>query len=96
VEIHYERRNLRLRVRDDGTGIDPKVLNTSGPEGHYGLAGMRECSKLMGGQIAVWSERGSGTEIELVVPGTFAYTPISNKTKEEALSSSGGQADGSP
>jgi len=30
VEIRYEERQLRLRVRDDGKGVDPKLLNEEG------------------------------------------------------------------
>jgi signal transduction histidine kinase len=72
VEIRYEQRHFRLRVRDDGKGIDAKVLGGGRP-GHYGLAGMHERAKLVGGKLAVWSELDSGTEVELVVPGLIAY-----------------------
>ena len=50
VEIRYDERQFRLRVRDDGKGIDPKVLNGDGRAGHFGLHGMRERAKLVGGQ----------------------------------------------
>jgi signal transduction histidine kinase len=78
VEIRYDERQLRLRVRDDGKGIDGKVLD-EGRAGHYGLPGMRERAKLVGGKLAVWSEPDSGTEIELTVPasGAYAKSPIS-------------------
>jgi len=42
VEIRYDEKQLRLRVRDDGKGIDPAVLAGKGTEGHYGLRGMPE------------------------------------------------------
>ncbi len=73
VEIHYGERQLRLRVRDDGKGIDPKHLKEDGRPGHFGLGGMRERAKLLGGKLAVWSELDSGTEIELKVPASRAY-----------------------
>ena len=73
VEIRYDERQLRLRVRDDGKGIDPKVLNEDGRAGHYGLQGMRERAKLMGGKLTVWSELDSGTEVELSIPASRAY-----------------------
>ena len=50
VEIRYDQKQFRLRVRDDGKGIDPKVLGGEGREGHYGLHGMRERAKLVGGR----------------------------------------------
>ena len=73
VEIRYDDPGLRLRVRDDGKGIDPKVLNEDGRAGHYGLSGMRERAKLMRGKLTVWSELDSGTEVELNIPASTAY-----------------------
>jgi signal transduction histidine kinase/ligand-binding sensor domain-containing protein len=73
VEIRYDERQLRLRVRDDGKGIDPNLLHKYGRAGHYGLEGMRERANLMGGKLAVWSELDSGTEVELRIPASRAY-----------------------
>jgi signal transduction histidine kinase len=73
VEIHYDDRQLRVRVRDDGKGIDPKLLSDAGREGHFGLPGMRERAKLTGGDLTVWSKPSSGTEVELTIPGGHAY-----------------------
>ena len=73
VEIRYDERQLRVRVRDDGKGIDGKYLNEDERPGHYGLRGMRERAKLMGGKLAVWSELDSGTEVELKIPASRAY-----------------------
>jgi ligand-binding sensor domain-containing protein/signal transduction histidine kinase len=73
VEIRYDERQFRLRLRDDGIGIDPKVLSGDGHEGHYGLQGMRERAQLLGGKLTVWSERDSGTEVELIIPAAHAY-----------------------
>ena len=73
VSIQYDKRELTLRVRDDGKGIDPKVLSEGGRSGHHGLPGMQERAKLVGGKLAVWSELDSGTEIELTVSGAIAY-----------------------
>jgi signal transduction histidine kinase/ligand-binding sensor domain-containing protein len=73
VEIRYDERQLRLRVRDDGKGIEAKHLDGDGYAGHYGLRGMRERAKLMGGKLAVWSELDSGTEVELSIPASRAY-----------------------
>jgi len=73
VEIRYDETQLRLRVRDDGKGIDPKVLESEGRAGHWGLHGMRERAKLVGGKLDVWSEIGSGTEVDLNIPASAAY-----------------------
>jgi len=73
VEIRYDERYFRLRIRDDGKGIPSDVLSGDGREGHYGLPGMKERAKLVGGKLTIWTELDSGTEIELVIPGTRAY-----------------------
>jgi signal transduction histidine kinase/ligand-binding sensor domain-containing protein len=73
VEIRYDEKYFRLRVRDDGKGIGPEVLRGDGREGHYGLHGMKERAKLVGGNLTIWSELDSGTEIELIIPASRAY-----------------------
>ena len=73
VEIRYDDERFRLRVRDDGRGIDAAVLSTQSREGHYGLPGMRERATLVGGKLTIWSEVDAGTEVELRVPASIAY-----------------------
>ena len=74
VEIRYDERQLRVRIRDDGKGVDPKLISDDEREGHFGLRGMRERAKLIGGKLTVWSELDSGTEVELNIPASRAYT----------------------
>ena len=73
VEIRYDEKYFRLRVRDDGKGIPSDVLSGDGRQGHYGLPGMRERAKLVGGKLTFWTELDSGTEIELLIPGAKVY-----------------------
>ena len=73
VEIHYDDEQFRLRVRDDGKGIDPKVVADQALEGHYGLRGMPERAAVIGGKLVVWSEAGAGTEVELRLPARIVY-----------------------
>jgi signal transduction histidine kinase/ligand-binding sensor domain-containing protein len=73
VAIGYGERQFRLRVRDDGKGIDPEVLQEQGRAGHWGLAGMRERAELIGGHLEIWSQQESGTEVELSIPASLAY-----------------------
>ncbi|HWS65958.1 MAG TPA: triple tyrosine motif-containing protein [Steroidobacteraceae bacterium] len=73
VEFCYDARHVRLRVRDDGKGIDPNFLAAEGRAGHFGLHGMRERAKLVGGKLTVWTAPYSGTEIELNIPASHAY-----------------------
>jgi signal transduction histidine kinase len=73
AEITYAERLLRVRIRDDGTGIDSRVMAT-GREGHWGLQGMRERAQQIGAQLEIWSHAGAGTEVELRIPGSIAYS----------------------
>ncbi|MGC4051235.1 MAG: two-component regulator propeller domain-containing protein [Paludibaculum sp.] len=73
LDIRYDEGALRLRVRDDGAGIDPQVLGSGRRKGHYGLPGMRERATSIGGQFEIWSELRRGTEIEVTIPGMIAY-----------------------
>ena len=72
VELDYAADQLRLVVRDSGSGIDPEVLR-SGREGHWGLPGMRERAERIGARFKVWSRAAAGTEVELTVPGDIAF-----------------------
>jgi len=73
VEIRYDQDKLRLRVRDDGKGIDSKVLDAGGQSGHFGIPGMRERAQRIRARLDFWSEMGAGTEVELTVPASMAY-----------------------
>jgi signal transduction histidine kinase/ligand-binding sensor domain-containing protein len=63
----YERRVVRLTVRDDGRGfrVDPSYRSYAG---HWGLLGMRERVEQAHGTLRVMSEEGKGTEVSLTVP----------------------------
>jgi signal transduction histidine kinase len=76
VEIRYDEEQLRVRIRDDGKGIDPGVVAPGHAAGHWGLRGMRERAKLIGGSFAVWSELDRGTEVELSIPAASAYARL--------------------
>jgi signal transduction histidine kinase/ligand-binding sensor domain-containing protein len=80
VEIRYDDQQFRVRVRDDGKGIDTSLLSGQGPEGHYGLPGMRERAELIGGKLVIWSEVGTGTEVELRIPAAMAYITASKRS----------------
>lgn len=79
IEIRYDRRQLRLCVRDNGKGIDADVLESGARAGHYGLPGLQERAKLVGGKLTVSSKPGSGTEIELTIPASVVYASESGR-----------------
>jgi len=72
VTLAYTPKQLRLLVRDNGSGIDPEILRL-GREGHWGLWGMRERAERIGARLRVFSSAAAGTEVELSVPGRVAF-----------------------
>jgi signal transduction histidine kinase len=84
VGIHYDDKQFWVCIRDNGKGIDPKVLDGRGREGHYGLTGMRERAKLAGGKLTVRSTLDSGTEVELTIPASRAY--VKSSTPGQSIS----------
>ena len=62
-EILYE---VQLIIQDDGHGFDPDVVAQDG--GHFGLLGMSERVKLLGGRLSIQSTPGSGTYIVVSIP----------------------------
>jgi signal transduction histidine kinase len=87
TEVTFGERELRVRVRDDGIGVDPQILVRGRRAGHWGLPGMRERSESLGGQLDVWSEKNAGTEIELRISAHIAYAwpPISISRRIRSL-----------
>ena len=78
VEIEYAARTLAITVRDNGVGIDSKMLQT-GREGHWGLSNMRERAEKIGAKLNVLSRAGAGTEVQLSVPGKVAFESATSK-----------------
>jgi len=73
TEVRYGDHTLRIRIRDDGKGIDPNVLRAGGRAGHFGLRGVRERAARIEARLDFWSEAGAGTEVQLDVPASVAY-----------------------
>ena len=81
AEILYDDDQLRLRVRDDGKGMDPQVLEEGRRPGHWGLPGVRERAQQIGAKLDVWSEAGAGTEVQLSVTASVAYGKTSSRSR---------------
>ncbi|MCP3101495.1 histidine kinase [Myxococcus sp. K15C18031901] len=73
AELTYDFGMLRLRIRDDGRGVEEAFLRDGGKPGHWGLSGMRERALRIGAQLEIWCRAGAGTEVELRVPASVAY-----------------------
>jgi signal transduction histidine kinase len=81
VELTYDAASVCLRVRDNGGGIGPEILE-SGKERHWGLSGMRERARNICAQLNILSNNpGSGTEIDLTLPAKVAYVGTLKKRR---------------
>jgi signal transduction histidine kinase len=65
VEVHYGDGELRLRIRDNGPGLE-----RTAPAGGHGLAGMRERAAAMGGELRAGAVTVGGFLVEARLPGT--------------------------
>jgi PAS domain S-box-containing protein len=72
LELEYTDNSLSMRIRDNGCGIAPQMLD-KGRDGHWGLAGMRERTAKIGGLLKISSSPTTGTEILLSIPGYVAF-----------------------
>jgi signal transduction histidine kinase len=83
VDVRFDARILRVRVRDDGIGMESNIAER-GRDGHWGLPGMRERAKNIGARFELWSEAGAGTEIEVIIRAAIAYRNgrVSGEKKE--------------
>ena len=81
TELNYERGELRIRIRDDGTGIDYAILRQGHRDRHFGLPGMRERAQKVGAHLDVWSRTGAGTEVDLRIAAGVAYVSDPNGSR---------------
>jgi len=71
VELYYEPDFVRLGVTDDGRGFDADDA-PGHVTGHFGLIGMRERTRKIGGLFSLVSAPGQGTRIEIRAPDAHA------------------------
>jgi PAS domain S-box-containing protein len=64
VTLTQDGPQVRLEVQDWGTGFDPEKVE----KGRFGVEGIRQRVRLLGGELKIDSRPGSGTRIEAVVP----------------------------
>lgn len=68
LELTRESTHVRLVIRDNGKGFEPAAARPTAAGDGFGLMGMTERARMMGGDLTVESAPGRGTTIEIVVP----------------------------
>jgi len=64
VELITTPDQVRLIIEDDGQGFEPVEV----PPDRYGLVGLNERTRLLGGTLRLESSPGTGTRVEVTVP----------------------------
>ena len=67
VSLVYDTNEVAVTVRDNGRGFDPISVEQN-QRSSWGLLGMRERTTLLGGEFALTSALGQGTEIQVRIP----------------------------
>lgn len=66
VSLRTDRGTLHVLVEDDGCGFDPSRASSDSP--HYGLTGMQERVRKLGGEFVIRSAPGEGTQVCISLP----------------------------
>ena len=68
IGLQYGPEAVTLLIEDDGIGFDVEARAAPGAEGGYGLFGMSERARLVGGEVRIESTLGWGTCIRATLP----------------------------
>ncbi|MCB0014908.1 MAG: sensor histidine kinase, partial [Anaerolineales bacterium] len=66
IQLHLEMtpQEIRLRIEDDGHGFDSQHI----PENRFGLIGLNERARLLGGYLSIETDPGVGTLLLVTIP----------------------------
>jgi ligand-binding sensor domain-containing protein/signal transduction histidine kinase len=66
LDVCFTKHDLKIEVRDDGCGFDPSAILSR--DGHYGILGMQERARLLGGDLKIKSDPTQGTTLCIFIP----------------------------
>ena len=72
VLIEFGRRCFAVFISDDGTGMTPDLVACP-PTAHFGMTGMRERARMVGGTLRIRSGLGEGTTVKFALTARKAY-----------------------
>jgi signal transduction histidine kinase/ligand-binding sensor domain-containing protein len=73
IELSFDPKVFSLICRDNGRGIESRILAEGRKDNHWGLVGMRERAHKLGANLEIRSQQGSGTEVILTLAARYAY-----------------------
>ena len=93
VTVRGDDEFLELQLRDNGDGFD---TSAPGPEGHFGMAMMRERAQVGGGTFEVFSVPSQGTTITVKFPTSLLQEEPASEPVGAGPAQGMHPADGSP
>jgi signal transduction histidine kinase len=84
IQLEFGGQQVALQISDDGAGFDPETAPGS-KEGHFGLLGMSERAKRLGGSLMLSSVPGQGTVVRVEIPLAPASESSSPSKSQEAV-----------
>jgi signal transduction histidine kinase/ligand-binding sensor domain-containing protein len=73
VNLRCDSKAVVLAVSDNGSGFDPVAQEVNPRTGHWGLAGMKERARAVGGLFECRSGENQGTQVTVTIPGRRAF-----------------------
>jgi signal transduction histidine kinase len=68
LDVTLEPAHVRLTIQDNGKGFEPRDISPTSAGDGFGLVGMAERARMMGGDLTITSAPGRGTTIIIIVP----------------------------
>lgn len=69
VLVEFEQRKIRIVIRDNGKGFElPYAADSLSRHGKFGMVGMKERARLLGGNLELDSNPGKGTTVTVEAP----------------------------
>lgn len=93
IGVHEEADDIVLQLKDNGVGFD---TSQPGPEGHFGMAMMRERAQVGGGRCEVESTPGQGTTITVRFPTDLLQRGPQSGSEQASASGSERASPGTP
>ena len=73
VQLKKARNRVEMRIRDDGVGFElDRGLEAGSAGEHFGIKSLMERVELVGGEMAIYTAPGAGTEVLIQVPDDLA------------------------
>ncbi|MBJ7348639.1 MAG: sensor histidine kinase, partial [Thermoleophilaceae bacterium] len=68
VDVSEVNAEIRIEIRDDGVGFEGAASGPSSTGQHFGLLGMRDRARMLGGEFSIVGKKGAGTVVTATLP----------------------------